>query len=164
MIKACQSTPPNEAHWIIDTMSVMRGIKVTYKEWYMPIIKFTLPSSSLKPLSIKYVNDVYRGISAKNCSRKERGQSETWVHFKSLEQKMLSNKGWLAFFHNIKNKQHVCGNDFVQSSKLPILVNNKNETFKISSSVTEVFDCNHKEVDTRMIYHVLQQKTNIAVC
>ena len=62
---------------MIDTMSVMRGIKVTYKKWYMTIIKFTLPSSSLKPLSIKYANDVYRGISAKNCSRKERGQSET---------------------------------------------------------------------------------------
>ena len=76
---------------------------------------------------------------------------------------MLSNKGWLAFFHNIKNKQHVCGNDFVQSSKLPTLGNDKNETFKISSSATEVFDCNHKEVDTRMYYHVSQQKTNIAV-
>ena len=83
---------------------------------------------------------------------------------KSLEQKMLSNKEWLAFFHNIKNKQHLCGKDFVQSSKLPILINNKNETFKISNSVTKVFDCNHKEVDTRMIFPVLQQKTNIAVC
>ena len=82
---------------------------------------------------------------------------------KSLEQKMLSNKEWLAFFHNIKNKQHLCGNDFVQSSKLPIPVNNKNETFKISSSVTKVFDRNHKEVDTRMIFPVLQQKANIAV-
>ena len=86
------------------------------------------------------------------------------MHLKGLEQKMLSIKEWLAFFHKIKNKQHLCGNDFVQSSKLPIPVNNKNETFKISSSVTKVFDCNHKEVDTRMIFPVLQQKTNIAVC
>ena len=77
---------------------------------------------------------------------------------------MMSNKEWLAFFHSIKNKQHLCGNDFVESSKLPILVNNKNETFKISNSVTKVFDCNHKEVDTRMIFPVLQQKINIAVC
>ena len=69
-----------------------------------------------------------------------------------------------SIFRNIKNKQHLCGNDFVESSKLPILVNNRNETFKISSIVTKVFDCNHKEVDTRMILHVLQQKTNIAVC
>ena len=58
-------------------MSVMKGTKVTYKEWYKKIIKFILPSSSLKPLSVKYVNDVYRGISAKNCSSKETGQSET---------------------------------------------------------------------------------------
>ena len=145
-------------------MSVIRGIKVAYKECYKKIIKFILPSCSLKPLSVRYVNNVYRGISAKDCSRKERGQSEICVHLKSLEQKMLSNKEWLAFFHNIKNKQHLRGNDFVQSSKLPILVNDKNETFKTSSSVTKVFDCNHKEVDTRMIFHVLQQKTNIAVC
>ena len=62
---------------------------------------FTLPSGSLKPLSIEYVNDVYRGISAKNCSRDERGQFETRVHLESLEQKMQLNKEWSAFFHNI---------------------------------------------------------------
>ena len=77
---------------------------------------------------------------------------------------MLYNKEWIAFFHNIKSKQHFFGNDFVLSSKLPILINNKNETFKISSSVTKVFDCNHKEVDARMIFPVLQQKTNVEVC
>ena len=78
----------------------MRTIKVkeTYKEWFKTVIKFTLPSSSFKPLSIEYVNDVYRGISAKNCSRDERGQSETRLHLQSLEQKMLCNKEWLAFF------------------------------------------------------------------
>ena len=58
-------------------MSVMTAIKVkeTYKEWFKTVIKFTLPSSSLMPLAIEYLNDVYRGISAKNCSRDERGQS-----------------------------------------------------------------------------------------
>ena len=85
---------------------------------------------------------------------------------------MLSNKEWLAFFHNIKNKQHLlslfvtclCANDFVQSSPFPILVNNDNKTFKISGSVTKIFKCNHEEADTRMIFHALQQKTNVAVC
>ena len=62
---------------------------------------FTLPSGSLKPLSIEYVNDVYRGISAKNCSRDERGQFETRMHLQSLEQKMQLNKEWSAFFYNI---------------------------------------------------------------
>ena len=33
----------------------------------------------------------------------------------------------------------------------PILDNNENETFKISSSLTNIFDCNHEEADTRMI-------------
>ena len=39
--------------------------------------KVLLPSNSLKPLSIEYVNDLYRGIGANNCSEEERGQSET---------------------------------------------------------------------------------------
>ena len=39
--------------------------------------KVPLSNSSLKPLSIEYVNDLYRGISANNCSKEERGQSET---------------------------------------------------------------------------------------
>ena len=98
--------------------------------------------------SIEYVHDVYRGISAKNCSRNERGQSETLVHLQSLDQKMLSNKEWLAFFHNIKNKQHLLNlfltylsaNDFVKSSLLPTLANNENVIFKISISVTKVFE------------------------
>ena len=51
--------------------------KETYKEWYKIIIKFTLPSNSLKSLSVEYVNDLYRGVSANNCSKEERGQSET---------------------------------------------------------------------------------------
>ena len=127
------------------------------------VIKFTLPSSSFKPLSIEYVNDVYRGFSAKNCSREERRQYETRVQLQKLEQKMLSNKEWLALFYNIKNKQHILSlfvtylraDDSVQSSPLPILVNNKNETFKTS------FECNHEEADTRLIFHALQQKTNV---
>ena len=108
-------------------MSVMRAIKVkeTYKEWFKTVIKFTLPSSSLKPLSTECVNDMYRGISAKNCSRDGRGQSETRVHLQSL-----------SFFYNVKNKQrlfslfvdYLRADDFIQQRPLPILVNNENET------------------------------------
>ena len=135
----------------MDTMSVMRVIKVeeTFKEWFKKVIKFTLQSNNLKPLSIGYANDVYRGISAKNCSRDEKGQSETRVHLQSL-----------VFFHNIKDKEHLfslfvtclCADDFVQLNPLPILVNYENDTFKIS------FECNHEEANTRMIFHALQQK------
>ena len=76
-------------------------------------------------------------------------------------------------FHNIKNKQHLlnvfvtylCADDFVQISPLPILVNNENIIFKISSSATKAFECNHEEGDTRIIiFHALQQKTNVVVC
>ena len=133
--KACRSTPLNEAHWIIDIMSVMRTIKAkgTYKEWFKTVIKFTLASLSLKPLSIEYVNDMYRG---KIYDTDERGQSETRL--------LLQN---LSFFHNIKNKQHLfsllvtylSADGFAQSSPLSILVNSANDTLKIS------FEYNHKE-------------------
>ena len=105
----------------------MRVIKVreTYKEWFKTVIKFTLPSSSLKPLTTEHVNDMYRGINVKNCSRVEKGQSETQVHLQSL-----------SFFHNIKNKQHlfslfvtyIRAYDFIHQCPLAILVNNENET------------------------------------
>ena len=61
---------------------------------------FTLSSGSLKLLSIEYVDDAYRGISAKDCSGHEGGQFETRVHLQSLEQKMQLSKEWSAFFHN----------------------------------------------------------------
>ena len=60
-----------------------------------------MQSGSLKPLSIEYVNDVYRGISANNCSRDEGGQFETRVHLQNLEPKMQFNKEWSRFFDNI---------------------------------------------------------------
>ena len=69
------------------------------------------------------------------------------MRLQSLEQKMLSNKEWLTFFHNIKNKQHLlnlfvtylCANDFTQLSPLSTMANNGNEIVKTSNSVTKVF-------------------------
>ena len=49
-------------------------------------------------------------------------------------------------------------------SPLSILVNNENEIFKIPISATKIFEFNHKKDDTRMIFHALQQKTNVVVC
>ena len=46
---------------------------------------------------------------------------------------------------------------------LPILANNKNEIFEISSSATKFFECNYEEGNTRIIFHALQQKANVAV-
>ena len=85
------------------------------------------------------------------------------MHLQYLQQKMLSDKEWLAFFHNIKYKQclfssfvtYLFADDFIQPSPLPILVNNESETVKIS------FECNHEEADTKMILHALQQRTNV---
>ena len=85
---------------------------------------------------------------------------------------MLSNKEWLAFFRNIKNKQdllnlfvtYFCADDFVKSSLLPTLGNNVNEILKISSSVTKIFECSHEESDSKIIFYALQQKTDVVVC
>ena len=47
--KACESTRPNESHWLIDTISVIRAIKVKeiYKQYFKTVISSNLPSSSL---------------------------------------------------------------------------------------------------------------------
>ena len=75
------------------------------------------------------------------------------MHLQSVEEKMLYNKEWLTFCHNIENKQdllnlfvsYLSADDFVKSSLLPTLAKDKDEILKISSSVTKVFECNYKE-------------------
>ena len=57
-----------------DKMSY-QNLKKIFKEWYKIIIKFPLPSSSLKPLSIEYVDDLYRGISALRTALKKKENS-----------------------------------------------------------------------------------------
>ena len=51
----------------------------------------------------------------------------------------------------------------MQSRPLPILFNNENKIFKISGSVTKVYECNHEEVDSKT-FHQLHQNINVAVC
>ena len=51
----------------------------------------------------------------------------------------------------------------MQPGLLPILVNNKNEIFEISSKITKFFECNHEEGNTKTAFHALQQKTNVSV-
>ena len=58
---------------------------------------------------------------------------------------------------------YLCFGDFIQSGLLLILVNNKNEIFKISSSVTKFFEFKNEEGNTRIVFHAWQQKTNVAV-
>ena len=85
---------------------------------------------------------------------------------------MLSNEEWLAFFHNIKNKQHflnllvtyLSADDFVKLNLFSTLANNENKIFKISSSVKKVFECNHEEHNTRIIFQALQQMADVVVC
>ena len=135
-------------------MSVIRAIKVkeTYKEWLKTVIKFTLPSSTFKSI-INRVCEQY--VLRYWCSRDERGRCEIRVHLQNL-----------ACFDNIKNKQHLfslfviylCADNFVGPSPLAILVKNENETLKIS------FEWKHKKANARMIFHVLQQKTNVLAC
>ena len=87
------------ANMAVSQKAAKKNLKI--QRMVKAIITFRLPSASLKPWSIEYVNDVHRGISGKNCSRDETGQFETQVHLQSLEQKLQPNKEWSAFFHNI---------------------------------------------------------------
>ena len=60
------------------------------------------------------------------------------MYLQSVEEKMLHNKEWLAFFHNIENKQdllnlfvsYLSADDFVKSRLLPTLAKDKDEILK----------------------------------
>ena len=101
----------------IDTMSVMRAIKVkeTFKEWFKTVVKFTLPSSSLKPLSIEYVNDVFKVLVLRAA-------------LEMKEDNLRHEYTWKVEKFSFKNKQHLfslfltylCADDFVQQNTIGV--------------------------------------------
>ena len=54
-----------------------RDIQRMVAQWPKAAMKFTLPSSNLKPLLIECVNIMYGSVSTKKYSRDKRGSSET---------------------------------------------------------------------------------------
>ena len=58
-------------NWKAVAKNLRNGLE--YQEWLMTVVKITLPIGSLNSLSKEYVNNVYRGINAKNCFRDKRG-------------------------------------------------------------------------------------------
>ena len=72
--KAVESTHPQNARWIVDTMATVRIVKPKkiYKKWMDTLLKFATPHASLRPLSLELVNDTYR------TQRKEWNKREPW--------------------------------------------------------------------------------------
>ena len=123
--KACESTKLNDSRWIIDTMSVMRAITVkeTYKEWFKTVIKFTLPNSSLNPLSIMWTICIEVLVLKTALEMKEdnlRQDCTCKVYQFSITLKISNISLFILTY--------LRADDFIHQSPLPILVNNENET------------------------------------
>ena len=171
--KSAEATPPSNARWIIDTMALIRTAKTknTYKDFFEQIIRLSIPKENLCPLSVEFINDIYKQISCKNCTRKERGNEGVRIYLQSVDQVMMTGKDWLMFFGNLENKQNLLNlfatylQDFViQNNKLPIWYNKINETFQnVGGLNVKKFDCNHEEADTRMVLHALREDTNVVI-
>ena len=96
-----------QAHWIIDTMTIMRSIKSkkTCKEWLSWLTKILTPNKHCNPESIEFVCDTYCWISSKSCTLTERGESGKRDYLQIEHQSMITRKNWVSFFYNIENKK-----------------------------------------------------------
>ena len=93
---------------------------------------------------------MYRGISAKNCSRNERGQSETRVHLESL-----------AFFLNIKNEQHLFSLFLTYLCwRFCTAKSTANTGYQRKWNVQNFIWMQPRR---RLVFHALQQKINIVL-
>ena len=92
--------------------------------------------------------------------------------YKVLEQPMLQGNEWNKFFDNIENKtdllrlliEYLKREDISKTLRILIIVNDKDNTWKISEdSQSIIFECNHKEADSRMVLHACLEDTNVVL-
>ena len=85
---------------------------------------------------------------------------------------MLQGNEWNKFFDNIENKtdllrlltEYLKREDVSKTLRIPIIVNDKDNTRKISGdSQSIIFECNHEEADSRMVLHNCLEDTNVVV-
>ena len=95
-----------QAHWIIDTMTIMRSVKSKkiYEVWLSWLTKILTPNNH-NPASTEFVCDTYCSISSKSCTLTERGESGKRDYLQIEHQSMITRKNWVLFFYNIENKK-----------------------------------------------------------
>ena len=94
------------------------------------------------------------------------------THVQGLKQPMLQGNERNKFFDNIENKtdllrlliEYLKREDVSKTLRIPIIVNDKDSTRKISDdSQSIIFECNHEEADSRMVLHNCLEDTNVLV-
>ena len=90
--KSVTNECPKNARWLIDGMAAVRSVKAkeTYREWLISLLNFVTPSAAASPLSIEFINDTYRSISAKKGTRLKRGNTPQRTHIQAIDQKMVN--------------------------------------------------------------------------
>lgn len=162
---------PKNAHWLVDGMAAVRSLKPreTYAEWIKSFIKFTTPPESADACSLGIINDTYREISIKSGTRKRRGNAGQRVQLGGFEQHMLQGEKWQEFLHSGEALTRLMlgileNGEGQKYLSLPTVFTSGETTVKIQDrKVTEIFNCNHEEADTRLILHAALTEGDVVI-
>ena len=161
---AVSTVHPIGAKWIVDGMAIVRSAKPesTYLEYFRKLLIIFLPPRYSQPLTVEIIMDNYIEHSAKECTRRKRGEQSTRIHITGFGQKMPQGNSWQNLLKNGENKTDLI-HMFVEYLKLestrkeftiPLIVTEKEKTWKITKTEIELrFNCNHEEADSRMVLH-----------
>ena len=143
----------------------------TYKDFFDKILERMNPNSEFDPVSVHIVLDKYISNSTKSGTRKMRSNdSSIRLFITGLGQFMPQTQNeWKGALSNNDTKRNLFSlfTSYVCSGKanlkLPTIINNEDNTWLCvpgSENATLLFDCNHEEADTRIIYHAGLQGSN----
>eukprot|EP00795_Rhopilema_esculentum_P000988 gene988-biopygen7430 len=172
--KSVTNECPKDARWLIDGMAAVRSVKAkeTYRKWLISLLNFVTPSAAASPLSIEFINDTYRSISAKNGTRFKRGNTRQRTHIQAIDQKMLKGYSWSSFINHIENKKDLIrlASKFFRSeegrrySKMPLVFTEQEQQWEIArDGASESFECNHEEADSRLLLQACEKDTVVVV-
>ena len=158
---------PMNCAWFVGGMASIRTLNpaATYKDFADSLVTFLSSlTANCSPTVVGLINDCYLEKSTKDCTRSGRGEAGANVKINSINQAMLTGMRWKEFLHNSRNKEELLNilTRYFQSENartnlpFPMIINNKYQTTHISSTeVSEMFSCNHKEADYRIVLHAL---------
>ena len=134
------------------------------------------PPRISNPKYVHIILDNYVDDSTKAGARKIRGETEsTRLHIGAYGQDMPSTADeWKCALGNSETKKSLfslfCQYILIGMAELEYttIFNNINQTWMYNprnKNITKLFECNHEEADTRMIYHAsLEGASNVVLC
>ena len=165
---------PKNAAWFIDGMAAVRSLKSmkTYREWMIALLQFMEPPEESLPCLVGMINDTYREQSAKQGTRRDRGETGARTKLEGFDQHMPKGIKWNEFLQNQGNKeelirliaQHMISEEARGTIKQPFIVTEGNNTYRVGRNGCElIYRCNHEEADTRLVLHASLEAADVVI-